>query len=120
MDDEYTLNALRYIERNPVRANCTRFPWTYRWSSAAAHIGGVDTARTLDMPAWNTLCANVNWKETLRARDDEETLHALRVNTHTGRPLATDSFLSKLERTLGRRLRPLPVGRPKNQPDQQR
>jgi hypothetical protein len=31
---------------------------------------------------------------------------------HTGRPLASDSFLSKLETKIGRRLRPLPVGRP--------
>jgi putative transposase len=37
----------------------------------------------------------------------------LRLNTHTGRPLGSDSFLSKLEKLLGRRVRPLPVGRPK-------
>ena len=29
------------------------------------------------------------------------------------RPLGSDSFLSKLERALGRRLRPLPAGRPR-------
>ena len=34
------------------------------------------------------------------------------VRTQTGRPLANDSFLSKLETKLGRRLRPLPPGRP--------
>ena len=43
----------------------------------------------------------------------EETLSAVRLNTHRGRPLASDRFLSKLESLLGRRLRPLPVGRPR-------
>ena len=52
--------------------------------------------------------------------DDKETLAALRVNTQTGRPLASDSFLSKLEHTLGRRLRPLPVGRPKKEKSETR
>jgi len=32
----------------------------------------------------------------------------------TGRPLGTDKFISKIEVKLGRRLRPLPIGRPKN------
>jgi putative transposase len=45
------------------------------------------------------------------------------MRTHTGRPLGSDAFLSKLETLLGRRVRPLPVGRPrqaKPQPDQGR
>jgi len=37
----------------------------------------------------------------------------LRRWTLRGCPLGSDSFVSKLERTLGRRLRPLPVGRPR-------
>jgi hypothetical protein len=36
----------------------------------------------------------------------------LRLSTHRGRPLVSDRFLSKIESLLGRRLRPLPVGRP--------
>ena len=74
----------------------------------------------LDLEAWNDLVRGVNWKEMLRDGDDKETLAALRLNTQTGRPLASNSFLSKLERTLGRRLRPLPVGRPKKQKSETR
>jgi len=69
----------------------------------------------LDLEAWNDLVPGVNWKEMLTEVDNKETLAALRLNTQTGRPLASDSFLSKLEHMLGRRLRPLPVGRPKKQ-----
>ncbi len=46
----------------------------------------------------------------MREREGEEMAGRLRLSTHTGRPLATDSLLSKLEHMLGRRLRPLPVG----------
>jgi hypothetical protein len=74
----------------------------------------------LHLEAWNDLVPGVNWKEMLKDGDDKETLAALRLNTQTGRPLASDSFLSKLERTLGRRLRPLPVGRPKKEKSETR
>jgi hypothetical protein len=44
---------------------------------------------------------------------EEEEIRRLRISTHTGRPLGSDSFVSKLESMIGRRLRALPVGRPK-------
>jgi putative transposase len=74
----------------------------------------------LDLEAWNDSVSGVNWKEMLADGDDKETLAAPRLNTQTGRPLASDSFLSKLEHTLGRRLRPLPVGRPKKEKSETR
>ena len=43
--------------------------------------------------------------------EDNEMLRLLRVRTQTGRPLARDSFMGKVETFLGRRVRPLPVGR---------
>jgi hypothetical protein len=52
------------------------------------------------------------WRKELNAGIDETELGRIRGNTHTGRPLGSDSFLSKLEKLLGRRVRPLPVGRP--------
>ncbi len=36
---EHALEALRYVERNPVRANIVEFPWEYEWSSAREHVG---------------------------------------------------------------------------------
>jgi hypothetical protein len=38
-----------------------------------------------------------------------------RIHCRTGRPLGTDKFISKLETVSGRRLRALPIGRPKNE-----
>ena len=72
-------------------------------------------SRLPDLITWRELVPGVNWKEMLAQPDNKEIAAALCLNTHTGRPLASDSFLSKLERKLGRRLRPLPVGRPRKQ-----
>ena len=36
---EHALEALRYVERNPVRAKMVELPWEYEWSSAREHVG---------------------------------------------------------------------------------
>jgi len=67
----------------------------------------------LDLDNWNDWMAAGDRKETLVDMLGDETLSAVRLNTHRGRPLASDAFLSKLETLLGRRLHPLAVGRPR-------
>ena len=116
LDGEYYWASLVYVERNPVRAKIVRLAWRYPWSSAAAHVGGEDPTGVLDMAAWQRLSAareGGDWSEALRRAGDEPTRAAIRLHLTRGRPMAGDGFLSKLERKLGRRLRPLPVGRPK-------
>jgi putative transposase len=113
LDEEHCWEALRYVERNPVRAGLVRAPWRYRWSSAAAHCGLGRGSELSHSPFWRAAWEAETWKARLPGPDDETALTALRLSTHTGRPLGADSFLSKIERAVGRRLRPLPVGRPK-------
>jgi len=113
LDEVHAWRALRYVERNPVRAKCVRLAWRYRWSSAAAHCGQPDALALADPHPWSVSWRPARWKETLTEPDDAADVRRLRLCTHRGRPLADDSFLSKLERRLGRRLRPKPVGRPK-------
>lgn len=118
LDERHMWNALCYVERSPVRARMTRVAWTYPWSSAAAHAGvaragSTDAAGLLDLAAWRKTWRPSDWQKQLRLPQDDEQVSRLRLSTHTGRPLANDSLLSKLERKIGRRLRPLPVGRPR-------
>ena len=115
LDEAHLWAALKYVERNPVRAKLVRKPWRYPWSSAAAHTGADDAAGLLDLEQWYSMVSESEWRETLVEAEEEEMVSALRAKTHTGRPLGSDSFLSKLERTLGRRLRPLPHGRPRKE-----
>jgi putative transposase len=39
-DDQYVLAALRYLDRNPIRAGLVEDPATYPWSSCAAYALG--------------------------------------------------------------------------------
>ncbi len=117
LDDDHYWTAMAYVEQNPVRARMVRRPWRYRWSSAAAH-GGVarDRSGLLDLQRWGFGSRKSDWKETLTQMLDKPMLATVRLNTHRGRPLGSDSFLSKIESLVGRRLRPLPVGRPRKKP----
>jgi len=56
---------------------------------------------------------DVFFTRELESKEAEENVGLLRMKTRTGRPLGSDSFVSKLESIAGRRLRPLPVGRQK-------
>lgn len=116
LDEERFWWALRYVERNPVRARVVRRAWQYPWSSAAAHVGETRGDELIDLRAWRRRSARLDWRAVLCEPEDELAVHRLRSNTHTGRPLGSDSFVAKLERRLGRRLRPLPVGCPRKRP----
>ena len=110
--------ALRYIEQNPVRSGVVRQPWEYKWSSAAAHLNGKDNSGLLNLPWWQRTAGRIDWRQALGLRQDERQIREIRMSTTVGRPLAGDAFLGKLETTIGKRLRPLPVGRPKKQKEQ--
>ncbi len=114
MDEVHALQALSYAELNPVRAKMVRHPWTYAWSSAAAHCGKAPAHPLLDLTDWQDTPSGHAWRDTLAEfAGDNGASDLIRRNTHTGRPLGSDTFLSKVEKTLARRVRPLPVGRPK-------
>jgi len=113
MDTVHLSRALSYVERNPVRAKIVRVPWRYRWSSAAGHCGGKEPSGLLDLSAWSKRWRVDRWKQELRRPEDAALVGQMRRCLLTGRPLASDRFISKLEALVGKRLRPLPVGRPR-------
>ena len=119
LDEEHFRAATAYVERNPVRAKMASMAWEYPWSSASAHVDGKDASGLLDLAAWRQrLAPGVDWREALRRPSDDAAVARLRRATMTGRPLGSDTFISKLEALVGRRLRPLPVGRPKKEQGQ--
>ncbi|MBL7145125.1 MAG: transposase [Phycisphaerae bacterium] len=113
LDTNHFFTALSYIEQNPVRAKMVRYPWTYRWSSAGFHIGQEDEFCLMDKKRWRQQSSSIDWKNILRRKLEKLDIDKLRIHCRTGRPLGTDKFISKLETVIGRRLRALPVGRPK-------
>ena len=115
MDERHFWLAMKYIELNPVRAKLCRKPWRYAWSSSAAHVDKKAVSELLNLPRWYDMISAGDWRKELAAGISDSELGRVRSRTHTGRPLGSDSFLSKLEKLLGCRVRPLPVGRPRKQ-----
>ncbi len=116
LDEPHLWTALRYMERNPVRAALVRRPADYAWSSAAAHVGlRPDSSGLLDLAAWRREWTPARWRTALAEPLDDAELTCVRRHLQTGRPLASDAWLARLEARLGRRLRPLPVGRPRKE-----
>ena len=114
MDDEHASNALCYVELNPVRAGIVKAAWKYAWSSAAAHCGEDQGNPLVDVALWREETSGAEWRAVLKeVAQDREAMETIRRRTYTGRPLGSDSFLSKVEHLVGRRVRALPVGRQK-------
>ena len=100
LDDRHLWNAVRYVERNPVRASIVARAEDYPWSSAAAHCGLRDDPLLDDgLPLLDRLS---DWAAWLRDEDPPETVDLLRKRTRTGRPCGDGAFLKALERQLGR------------------
>jgi putative transposase len=113
LDDRHFWLAMRYIELNPVRARLCQIPWQYEWSSAPAHTRQNPVFPLLNLSHWFNMISAEQWRKELTDRIDDADLAKIRISTHSGRPLAADGFLSKLETLIGRRIRPLPPGRPR-------
>jgi len=86
-------------------------PERYRWSSAAAHCRDQADA-WLEMQWWRAVWTPATWRAYLTAAGAEADAEAIRRNTHTGRPLGGEDFVTDLERALRRRLAPGKGGRP--------
>jgi putative transposase len=109
LSESHLWAAVRYVERNPVRAGIVSRAEDYRWSSARAHVyAKPDPLLDSRLPL---LGAIGNWSEWLVAADVESQLNAIRTATAKDYPFAEDAFVERLETELGRRLRPRKVGR---------
>ena len=101
LDERHFWSAVRYVERNPVRAGVVKAAWQYRWSSAAGHCGLRDDALLNgDLEQADHVG---DWRAFLREEDDEA-VRELRRTTRTGRPCGTESFVKRLENLLARPL----------------
>jgi putative transposase len=113
MDNRYLMRAARYVELNPVRAKLCRVPWRWAWSSAAAHIAGQDDALVRVKPL---LKRTGDWREFLTEGLEVDDAELFRRHERTGRPLGEAPFLERIEKALGRMVRPRKAGRkPKRQ-----
>jgi len=103
MDESYLYSAIRYVERNPVRAGFVEKAEEYPWSNARAHIfkctdpllSGQDNFLRIE-----------NWASYLKEKEEEAFIEKINIHERNGRPLGEARFVKKLEKMTGRRLLP--------------
>jgi putative transposase len=83
----HLIEALRYVDRNPVRAGIAVDSLDYPWSSACVHAGCEDTAGLIDLDSWHRIVDGLDWNGFLREGDNERALTVIREHTRTGSPL---------------------------------
>ena len=119
LDEPYLWAAVRYVERNPVRAKMVRKAENYRWSSAGGHCGlRPDTVLT-PKPFWRRQFDSIGrWSAWLAEGDAPEAMQVLRRNVDKGLPCGSAKFIQQLEKRAGRLLQYRPRGRPKKADDE--
>lgn len=119
LDDDYLWAAIRYVERNPVRAKMVRKAENYRWSSAGGHCGLRQDALLTKKPYWCGQFDGIgDWSAWLTEGDEAEKLGVLRRNIEKGLPCGSDKFIHKLEKMTGKALQYRPRGRPRKDSDE--
>jgi putative transposase len=103
MDEPHTWEAVRYVERNPLRAGLIVRPDRYGWSSAGGHTGL--RKDPLLSGALESRGKVANWAEWLRAGEDAALVQTIRASTSTGRAAGDEEFVARIEKLTGRKLR---------------
>jgi putative transposase len=104
LDERHFWNALRYVERNPVRAGMVVTPAEYRWSSAAAHCeGGCDPL--LDQSS-SFMRMIPGWQTWISSDSDQGIDQLIRECTFRGRPCGDSTFVKQIEDVTCRNLTP--------------
>ena len=103
LDGEHIRNAIRYVERNPVRARMVSQPWQYTWSTARAHLGTEYKFITLaDIKEYVDVSS---WQDYLIGEESEDDLKRIRQATQRGGVLGSLDFIKSIEEKLKRVIR---------------
>ena len=101
MDESYLYAAVRYVERNPVRAKVVKKAEEYLWSSARFHVKRQKNPLLSDFYLLEEI---EDWAKYLETEENEAQVKRIRFQSLSGRPLGDINFLVKLEQRLGRAL----------------
>ncbi len=113
LDETHLMAAIRYVERNPVRAGLVNKAWEWKWSSAAFHTGRSDMELNSEDIKGILDIDVTKWEQYLNSEEIEDQINIIRRNTKQGRPIGTSGFIEEIGAKVGRVLKTLPRGRPK-------
>jgi REP-associated tyrosine transposase len=111
LDENHLIAAVRYVERNPVRAGMVREPGLYRWSSAPWHLGWVKKDPLVKKDDMVKELVG-DWGGYLQDIDEKNFLITIRRECYKNRPLGDEGFVKGIEGRFNLRLRREKAGRP--------
>ncbi len=82
------IRALKYVERNPVRAGMVTMPWEWEWSSAAEHCGAKSSYFNEISFNEYTGMTPLQWRIYVEASEEIDSVHIIRKSTLSGCPIA--------------------------------
>ena len=116
LDEQYLIAAVRYVERNPVRARLTKEAGEYPWSSAGWHLGTRDSDPLVSGDGMLRELIG-NWRKYLQQEDEKDTIDVIRREVCVSRPAGGESFIKKLEKRFKCGLQRQKAGRPPKKAD---
>jgi putative transposase len=103
LDQAHLWAALRYVERNPVRAGLVERAEEHAWSSAQCHLTGRDKLRLVDMGFWADAGGAERWKELLASSEEQWEMRRLEKATYAGKPFGAREFCDHVASLIGKR-----------------
>jgi len=109
LDDEHLLNAIKYVEQNPVKAFMVKYPWDYKYTSCLYRLNLLKEDNLLSS---HSIINNIeNYKEFLQTNNKQEKI--IEEKTRTGKPCGDDDFYDKIKSLTGIDYKNKKAGRPK-------
>ncbi len=109
--DDHLYTVLRYVERNPVRANLAEQAEAWRWSSAWRYRSGDKQAKSL-LADWPVPRPR-DWRSHVNRAQTPAELDALRRSVARGRPYGGEAWCKRIIARLGLEWTVRPRGRPR-------
>ena len=111
--DEHLLIAMRYVERNPVRANFVDLAEEWLWGSAHARQQSADQHRWLATPDDPPLPRQ--WRSWVNKAETDAEVKALRTCIQRGLPFGDDRWIKSSTVRLSLESTTRPRGRPRKE-----
>jgi putative transposase len=113
LDADYFINAVRYVELNPVRAGIVQKAEDYAWSTAAVHCGLRNSLVPAGISRLGLLPDAASWSRWLADGLSKESIEILRRNSCRNLPCGTTEFVAQLASSAGRSLEYVRHGGPR-------
>ena len=107
--DRHLLTVLRYVERNPVRANLVDCAANWAWSSISASA----SYRRRAMITVSPVSKPENWLEFVNSAQSRAELEALRRCGRRNAPYGSDTWTARIAKSLGLESSVRELGRPR-------